>query len=430
MPETIVPSDRPPPRRQPARLDRWARTLIHRRLDRLAWGRLSIDDGGRTVFGRSRGDEPDVTIAVLSPRFYSAVAFGGGLGAAEAYIDGCWSCSDLPGLIRLMIRNEPLLRQVEGGWARVRAAAARLIHRLNRNTRSGSRANIAAHYDLGNEFYALFLDETMTYSCGLFERPDATLADASRAKYDRICRKLALTASDRVVEIGTGWGGFAIHAAGQYGCHVTTTTISAEQHRHARQKIDEAGLADRIDLRLQDYRDLDGTYDKLVSIEMVEAVGHQYLDTFLRTCSERLAPHGRMALQAITIADQRYARHIRTADLIKRYIFPGGCLVSTTALCDSATRATDLRLVHLEDITSHYARTLRWWRQRFVGHADRVREMGFPEGFLRLWEYYLAYCEGAFTERYIGDVQMVFNKPGCRDEVPLPPMPQAPHPDG
>jgi cyclopropane-fatty-acyl-phospholipid synthase len=259
----------------------------------------------------------------------------------------------------------------------------------------------------------------MTYSAGIFEHPDATLKQASIAKYDRLCRKLSVQQGDRVVELGCGWGGFAIHAASEYGCHVTGVTLSREQLDYARRRVASLGLDDRIELRLQDYRDVDGTFDKLVSIEMIEAVGHQYLDEFFRVCSSLLAGDGQMALQAITITDQRYAEHLRTVDFMKRYIFPGGCLVSISAVCDATARVTDLRLVDLRDISSHYARTLRRWRDRFNARLEQVRGMGFPERFIRLWEYYLSYCEGAFTERYVGDVQMVFQKPLCRAVPPV-----------
>jgi len=425
MTQSIVPEEsRPEPSALPRRRDRWARALILRQLERLAWGAVTLVEGAEAhTFGEADAQAPAVTITVHSPRFFSAVAYRGSLGAAEAYMAGEWSADDLPGVVRIMVRNRAVLEHVEGGWARLLAPARRLGHWLRRNTKAGSRANIAAHYDLGNDFYRLFLDETLTYSCGVFERPDATLAEASLAKYDRLCRKLRLTPHDHVLEIGSGWGGFALHAARQYGCRVTTTTISREQHDLAAERVAAAGLADRVELRLDDYRDLRGRYDKLVSIEMIEAVGPQYLDTFFRCCSDRLVPEGMMALQAITIADQLYARHLRTVDLIKRYIFPGSTLTSVTSLCAAATRATDLRLVHMEDITPHYATTLRLWRERFLARRDEVRALGFPDRFLRMWEYYLAYCEGAFAERYIGDVQMVFAKPLCRVEPILGAVP-------
>jgi cyclopropane-fatty-acyl-phospholipid synthase len=289
-----------------------------------------------------------------------------------------------------------------------------LFHFLNKNTRRGSRENILVHYDLGDDFYKLFLDETLTYSCGIFETEDSSLKDASDAKYDRICQKLRLGGGDHVLEIGTGWGGFAIHAARHYDCRVTTTTISDNQHQLAAQRFADAGLTDKITLLKQDYRDLSGRFDKLVSIEMIEAVGHHFLDTFFRVCSERLKPDGIFLLQAITIRDQVFEKHKRSVDFIKRFIFPGSCIPSITAISRSIARATDLKLFHLEDITPHYARTLREWRRRFFDNIDAVRDLGFSEAFIRMWEYYLCYCEGGFAERYIGDVQMLFTKPLSR----------------
>jgi len=352
-----------------------------------------------------------VTLTVHDPRFYSALALGGSVGAAESYMIGDWSCDDLPGLVRALVRNAPVMFGMEGGLARFSAAALRLYQRLRRNTRIGSRANIRAHYDLGNDFYSLFLDETMTYSCGIFGNPSSTLAEASIEKYDRICRKLDLSPTDHVIEVGCGWGGFAVHAAGRYGCRVTGTTISQQQYEWATRRVEELGLSDRVKILFKDYRDLDGVYDKLVSIEMIEAVGHQYLGQFLHCCSKLLKPDGLMGLQAITIVDQQYAQHVRTVDFIKRYIFPGSCLVSVTMLCQAATRHTDLRAVNLEDISPHYAETLRRWRQAFLGRLADVRAQGFDDAFIRMWEFYLSYCEGAFEEHYIGDIQMVLAKP-------------------
>jgi cyclopropane-fatty-acyl-phospholipid synthase len=284
----------------------------------------------------------------------------------------------------------------------------------------GSRKNILAHYDLGNDFYALFLDPTMTYSCGIFEKAQSTLEEAAIAKYDRICKKLQLKPGDRVLEIGTGWGGFAVHAVRNYNVHVTTTTISDAQYQYAEARFREARLQGRITLLKKDYRDLRGQFDKLVSIEMIEAIGHHYFDTFFNVCSRLLHEKGMMVLQAITIQDQEFQRYVRSVDFIKRYIFPGSCLTSITAMAGSVARATDLKIFHLEDITPHYARTLNEWRRRFFDNIDQVRAMNFPETFLRMWEYYLCYCEGGFSERYIGDVQMLLTKPLCRREPLLP----------
>jgi cyclopropane-fatty-acyl-phospholipid synthase len=301
---------------------------------------------------------------------------------------------------------------MESGPARAAAPLRAAAHWLRRNTRAGSRRNIAAHYDLGNDFFALFLDASMMYSCALFEDPAATLAEAQRAKLDAVCRKLALGPGDHVLEIGTGWGGFALHAASRYGCRVTTTTISRNQHELARERVRAAGLEARVTLLLEDYRDLRGRYDKLVSIEMIEAIGHQYFGEFFRRCDALLAPGGRMLLQAITIADQRYEAARDEVDFIKRYIFPGCCIPSVTALARAMTASSTLRIEHLEDIGPHYATTLARWRDNLLGNAARVRALGLPESFLRMWVFYLCYCEAGFAERALGDVQAVLRKGG------------------
>ncbi|MEW6296644.1 MAG: cyclopropane-fatty-acyl-phospholipid synthase family protein [Thermodesulfobacteriota bacterium] len=426
MKDSILPAATPTAYTvQPALWTRLARRLILARLRRLRHGRLTVIDGDtRQTFGRL---SPDCQLAATvfvhdAPRFYSAVACAGDIGAGEAYIDGLWSCDDLTALVRILLRNRAVLDGMASGLARVTVPLRKLFHFLRRNTPTGSRRNIAAHYDLGNDFFALFLDETLTYSCGIFTRPESTLQEASRAKIERICRKLQLSPADHVVEIGTGWGSFAIHAAKHYGCRVTTTTLSRQQYDLARQRVAAAGVADQVTVLCEDYRTLTGQYDKLVSIEMIEAVGHAYYDTYFRRCSTLLKPDGMMLLQAITIADQRYERAKRSVDFIQRYIFPGSCLPSITAICDSLARATDLRLFHLEDLTPHYATTLRHWRERFLAHTDDVRALGYPDSFIRMWEFYLCYCEGGFHERATGDVQMLLTKPQCRRAPILPPL--------
>ena len=312
-------------------------------------------------------------------QLYTRLLFGGSIGAAEAYMEGFWSADDLTMVMRILALNQKAFEDMEKGLARLTAPFYKFYHFVRKNTKAGSRKNILAHYDLGNDFYALFLDETMTYSCGIFEQEDSTLREASEAKYDRICRKLQLAAGDRVLEIGTGWGGFAVHAAQNYGVQVTTTTISDQQHQFAEKRIKTAGLEDRITLLKKDYRDLSGEFDKLVSIEMIEAVGHHYFKAFFRTCSRLLKDDGMMALQAITIGDQIFDRHKRSVDFIKRYIFPGSCIPSITAISNAIAGATDLRLVHLEDITAHYARTLHDWRRRFFANIEKVRDLGFSD---------------------------------------------------
>jgi len=400
-------------------LDRLARRIVLGRLRELAAGEITLLEGGsREKFGQASATFPfTAEISVNSPAFYSDIAFGGSVGAGEAYIQGHWACSDLVALVRILLRNRGVLEDMESGLALAARPLQKLFHRLNRNTRRGSRRNIAAHYDLGNDFYSLWLDEGMMYSSAWYPSEDASLAEASVAKLDRICRRLDLKASDHVMEIGTGWGGFAVHAASHYGCRVTTTTISKQQYEYARQRIVEAGVADRVTLLQSDYRDLEGEFDKLVSIEMIEAIGHEYLDTFFAKCAALLKPSGEMVLQAITIADQRYADAVKTVDFIKRYVFPGGFLPSLTAITGAMTRATDLRAIAVDDIGLHYARTLHDWRERFFARIFDVRKLGYSEEFIRLWEFYLCYCEGAFRERAIGDIQMHAIRPEARPAI-------------
>ena len=410
--------------RRPAIIERFARSAVLSRLQGLTSGRLVIEDRElpeTRVFGQdSSSAELCATIRVHDRRFYSDLALGGSIGAGEAYMAGSWTTCDLTSLVQIMIRNRAVMEAMDSGLARLANPVRKLLHYLNRNTKDGSARNIAAHYDLGNDFFELILDRTLMYSCAIFERPHATLEEAALAKVDRICRKLELRPTDHLVEIGTGWGGFAIHAAKNYGCRVTTTTISLAQHDYAVKRIAAEGLQDRITVLLKDYRDLQGQFDKAVSIEMIEAVGHHFVDSYFRKCSGLLKPDGMMLLQAITIADQNYKSALRNVDFIKKYIFPGSFIPSVTALCDSITRASDLRLFHLEDLTPNYAETLKHWRLRLFQHLDRVRALGYPEEFIRMWEFYLCYCEGGFRERYIGDVQMLLTKPASRRAPILP----------
>ena len=417
MTELIIPSEAPDlSKRKERRLDQIARRSVLSLLTQLKHGRMTILEGNhRYLFGQ----KSDVTslqaeVSVYHPHFYSRILFGGSIGAAEAYMEGLWSADDLTAVMRILALNRQTAGIMEKGPVRLMAAFYKLYHSARKNTKVGSRKNILAHYDLGNDFYSLFLDNTMTYSCGIFEHEQSTLEDAAVAKYDRICKKLRLHPGDQVVEIGTGWGGFAFHAAQNYGVQVTTTTISDEQHAFAEKRFRKAGLEDRVSLLKKDYRDLRGKFDKLVSIEMIEAVGHHFYKTFFQTCSSLLRDDGLMALQSITIGDQVFDRHKRSVDFIKRYIFPGSCIPSITAISNAVAGSTDLRLVHLEDITPHYARTLSEWRRRFFTNLEKVRELGYSDTFIRMWEYYLCYCEGGFAERYIGDVQMLFAKPSYR----------------
>ena len=391
----------------------WWRRAVLRQLETLRDGQITLVEGDRErVFGARTPALPLATrITVHHPSLYRQLALRGSLGAGEAWMDGAWDCDDLAALTQISLYPGAPLFAMERGVARAARIGTQLWHRLRRNHRRGSRRNIADHYDLGNDFYTHFLDPTLTYSAGLFERPGGSLEEASIAKYERICRKLDLAPRHHLLEIGTGWGGFAIHAARTRGCRVTTATISAEQARLARERVAAAGLADRVEVLLEDYRDLRGCYDRLVSIEMIEAVGDTYLDTYFRSCCDRLAPDGSMLLQCITVPDQRWRSSRRDVDFYKRYIFPGGQLVALSAVLSSTARGTDFRLVHMEDLSPHYAETLRRWRQRFHKQRRAIQALGYGERFLRMWDFYLGSCEGAFRARFIGSAQLLLTRP-------------------
>lgn len=394
-------------------IDRVARRLVNAHLAGLGRGTIRLQEcGGTTEFGAAA--DLEATLVVRRPRFFRRAVLGGTLSVAESYLDGDWDCDDLTSLFRIFIRNRAAADRFDRGPARIAGLLHRVVHRLRDNTRVGSRRNIAAHYDLGNEFYRLWLDDTLAYSSGIFTAPGASTAEASTEKFDRVCRKLDLQGDDHLLEIGAGWGGFALHAATQYGCRVTTTTISQQQLAAARERVAAAGLTDRITLLESDYRDLRGRFDKLASIEMVEAVGRRHFDSYFRRCGELLRPDGTFVLQAIVMPERGYAQYLRSVEFIQHYIFPGGCLPSVGAILDSVGRTTDLRLVHAEDFAPHYAETLRHWRANFHLRLDDVRRLGYDERFLRLWDYYLCYCEAAFEERSVGVVQLQFDKPACR----------------
>ncbi len=398
-------------------VNRFARRLLLQKLQQLRGGSIQLTDPcGSATLGR--GGDLRTSLQVHNSAFFRHAVLGGSLSVAESYLRGEWDCDDLTALFRIFVRNLDATDQLDRGLSRIAKLVNRLYHRWHANSKSGSRRNIHAHYDLGNEFFRLMLDDTLAYSSGIFLSPTSTLREASLEKMDRICRKLDLRPSDHLLEIGTGWGGLAIHAATQFGCRVTTTTISQQQFEVARQRIAEAGLSDRVTLLLQDYRDLTGQFDKLVSVEMIEAVGHRYFDTYFRKCSELLKPDGTFVLQGIVMPDRRYAQYLKSVDFIQRYIFPGGCLPSMSAMLESTARVTDLRFIHAEDFGTHYAQTLREWRQRFHSRLDEVRELGYPDRFIRMWDYYLSYCEASFDERYTGVVQIQFDKPLCqRDPI-------------
>ncbi|MFT7617605.1 MAG: cyclopropane-fatty-acyl-phospholipid synthase [Planctomycetota bacterium] len=393
---------------------RFFRRLVLGRLGKLEHGTLTlVEDKNRFEFGTTTNDGLCADLIVTDPRFYRKIALGGSIGAAEAFMSGWWKSDDLTSLIRIFARNLDATDDFEKLGARIGAQIAGVFHRFRRNSKQGSKKNIEAHYDLSNEFFSLFLDNSMTYSCAVFESATDSLEQAQEAKYDRLCRKINLCASDHLLEIGTGWGGFAIHAASNYGCKITTTTISEEQFALANERIKAAGLEDRIQVVKKDYRDLEGKYDKLVSIEMIEAVGHEFLEAYFKTCSDRLKPDGMMALQVITIADQRYEKLRRSTDFIQRYIFPGSLLPSIAIMSRAISRVTDLRITHLDDMTPHYAKTLGIWRERFFDKIEGVRTLGYSEEFIRMWHYYLSYCEAGFSERCTGSIQLVASKPEC-----------------
>jgi cyclopropane-fatty-acyl-phospholipid synthase len=385
------------------------------KLEAVVDGQLTIHgEGGTYTFGRAAADLPHARIEIHNREFWGALAFRGSIGAGEAFAKGWWTSESPTDVVRLFARNRAAVSGMERGLARLTRPLFGLYHSLRRNNERGSKSNISAHYDLSNEFFALFLDESMTYSCGFYESEQATLQEASIAKIDRLCQKLELRQEDHLLEIGTGWGAFAIHAAKQYGCRVTTTTISKEQHALAEARIREAQLEDRITLLFQDYRELEGEFDKIVSVEMIEAVGAAYYPAFFSQCSRLLRPGGKMALQAITIADQNFESARRSVDFIQRHIFPGSCIPSVTALCTAMTKSSDLRLTGLEDIGAHYVRTLASWRANLKANRTQALSLGYSEEFLRLWEFYFAYCEGGFAERAISDVHMILEGPGVR----------------
>ncbi len=399
-------------------LDKSLRTRLLRQMSALRDSQLRIVDAlGESVLGTPASNPNDTlhaTLEVYDAAFYRQVAASGSVGAGEAFMDGLWHSDNLVALMRMLVRNRDLLDAMEQGFARIAGMLMRAWHALRRNTRSGSQKNIAAHYDLGNDFFKFFLDDNLMYSSAIYARDDESLEIASTRKLDRICQKLALRPHDRIVEIGTGWGGFAIHAAKNYGCHVTTTTISREQYDLACARVQAAGLSERVSVRLDDYRDLSGKFDKLVSIEMIEAIGHQYLREYFSKVGSLLKDDGAALIQAITIEDHRYEQALRAVDFIKRYIFPGSFIPSISAMLGAIAESSDLKLFNCEDIGPSYALTLAAWRERFHRHLTEIRALGYDERFVRMWDFYLAYCESGFRERSTGDVQMLLTKPGCR----------------
>jgi cyclopropane-fatty-acyl-phospholipid synthase len=394
--------------------DALARAGVGAVLGRVRSGRIDVVEGPRErSFGPVDADLR-ATVTINDPAAWRG-PLRGSVGLGEGYVDGLWETDDLVALIRIAARELRQMNGIRGAVARPRGLLHRLRHLVPENTRGGARRNISAHYDLGNDLFAAFLDERMMYSCAYFPDPAATLEEAQLAKLDRICDRLRLGPGNHLLEIGTGWGGMAIHAARRSGCRVTTTTISREQYELARRRVREAGLEGQVTVLLQDYRDLDGRYDRLVSVEMIEAVGWQYFDAFFRRCDELLADDGLMLLQAITIDDRIYELEKAARSFANTHVFPGGCLPSEGLIAGCLARVTSMKQVWRDDITAHYPPTLTAWRERFFATWERLRDRGYDERFRRLWDFYLSSSEAGFRERRIGDVQALFAKPGARD---------------
>jgi cyclopropane-fatty-acyl-phospholipid synthase len=388
---------------------RIARTLLSALLGRVRAGRIElVDANGRCTLG-PQDAELQATIHVRDPSFWRSL-LRGSRGLGESYAAGAWDCDDLVALVRIAAREVTRLDRVRAPFAPLRNR----LTRVPRNTRAGARRHIGAHYDLGNELFALFLDETMTYSCGIFENGGTSLREAQEAKLDLVCRKLELRPDDHLIEIGSGWGSLALHAAGNYCCRVTTATISPAQLELATARVREAGLENRVDVVLRDYRDLRGRHSKLASIEMIEAVGWQYFDTFFACCSRLLEPDGLMLVQAITIDDAAYEIEKGARSFANELVFPGGCLPSREVIRQATDRVTDMRILDVDDITASYPQTLRHWRENWLAAADQAERLGADRRFWRLFELYFAWSEGGFAERRIQDVQVLFAKPAYR----------------
>jgi cyclopropane-fatty-acyl-phospholipid synthase len=393
--------------------NRFARAAVSTVLGRVSSGRLEVIEGGQARSFGPAGADLRATVTIHDPAAWRG-PLRGSLGLGEGYVDGLWETDDLVSLVRIAARELRSLDGLRGAVAKPRGAVHRLRRMVPENTRNGARRHISAHYDLGNDLFAAFLDERMMYSCAYFPREGASLEEAQLAKLERICDRLRLGPDNHLLEIGTGWGGLAVHAAREHGCRVTTTTISREQRELAIRRVREAGLEDRVTVLLEDYRDLRGRYDRLVSVEMIEAVGWQYFDEFFRRCDELLSPDGLMLLQAITIDDEIYEAEKGARSFANTHVFPGGCLPSKQLIADCLARVTSMRQVWADDITAHYPLTLAAWRERFLNAWEQLRPRGYDERFRRLWDFYLSSSEAGFRERRIGDVQALFAKPGWR----------------
>lgn len=396
--------------------DRLCRKFTLNFLSQLQHGAITVSEAGVEQHFGDEHAELKTVITVLDPAFYQKLILAGSVGGGEAYIHGYWRCDNLTALVQIFARNLAVLDKMDSTWARLSRPVLKLLNYRNRNTLSQSKRNIAAHYDLGNAMYQLFLDSSMMYSSAVYPSQEASLAEAQQHKLAQICQRLQLKSADHLIEIGTGWGSMAIYAAQHFGCKVTTTTISQQQYDYTAQRIRELGLEQQITLLFKDYRELVGTYDKLVSIEMIEAVGDDFLDNYFEKCSSLLKPDGIMVLQAITMVDNRYQQYVREVDFIKRYIFPGGCLPSISRMANAVADKTDLVIRQVQDIGFDYARTLKDWCDNFMTQRDAVHQLGYDDNFIRLWHFYLCYCEGGFRERATSAVHLVLTKPQNRSE--------------
>jgi len=390
------------------------RNALLKKFKNLQYGYIVlIDNDKRFTFGK-KSEKLQTEVTINSQEFYVLLGSGGVLGVSEAFMAGYWNSTNLVVLLQIVLKNKRLMDSLDSGFARLIQPINKQIHKRHQNTLTGSKNNILAHYDLSNDFYKLWLDPTMTYSCGYFNKKNSTLESASIEKIDRICRKLHLSSSDTLLEIGTGWGSFSAHAAKNYGCKITTTTISDAQFQYAEKLFKKEGLESQINLVNIDYRNLEGQYDKIVSIEMIEAVGYQYIPEYFKKVSSLLKPDGLLAIQGITYNDQNFDDYKNSVDFIKKYIFPGSCLISLSQVIDVMKVHTDLALVDMEDITQHYTETLKRWRENFLKVLPDVRKLGFSEAFIKMWEFYFVFCEAGFLERNIGDVQMIIAKSDAR----------------
>ena len=395
-------------------INKLARNIVSHQLAKIHHGQLLITENKKvSVFGTRNRIRAD--IKVLNPNFYAYILFGGSIGAAESYMRGDWRSKNLTDVIRLMAVNSAAMDSMEGSYKLLLQPLFKIIHYLNKNTVAGSKKNIVRHYDLSNDFFALFLDASMMYSSAIYANTKMNLEEAAINKIKIICEKLKLKKTDRLVEIGSGWGGFAIYAAQNYGCHVTTTTISEQQFLYVKNKIKQLKLSKKITLVKKDYRQLTGKYNKLVSIEMIEAVGHHFYDTYFSKIASLLTDDGVALIQAITIRDQRYKAALKSVDFIQKYIFPGSTIPSVTSMQESLTRSTDMTIFDIQDIGSDYARTLNAWKVKFVANKARIKELGFDAEFMRMWFFYFCYCEGGFKEKVISDIHLHLTKPLYRN---------------